>query len=422
MKICVIGAGYVGLVTGMCLASTGNTITFIEKEKEKVDLINRGQPPLHEEGLETLMKRNRNRVNATMSYTPVADADIIFICVGTPSLENGDIDLTFIEDSAENIGKKLGDTWTVVAVKSTVVPGTTETIVLPLLEKHSKKTAGKQFGVAMNPEFLREGKAIEDFMRPDRIIVGAKEEKSADVLTRMYEHFKAPIVVTALATAEMIKYASNAFLATKISFSNEIGNLCKIMGIDTYEVMKGVGMDHRISPNFFRAGAGFGGSCFPKDVRALIAAGEKRGYNMEILHSVVAVNERQPLRMILLLKKHIKQIKEKKIAVLGLAFKEGTDDIRDSRSIVVIKELLKREAHVSVYDPLAMANMKKLFDTIEYCSTAEEALRGAEGCLIMTEWKEFSILDYTIMKKPVVIDGRRIIQKKQGIMYEGLCW
>jgi len=219
-----------------------------------------------------------------------------------------------------------------------------------------------------------------------------------------------------------IKYASNALLATKISFSNEIGNLCKIMGIDTYEVMKAVGMDHRISPHFLNAGAGFGGSCFPKDLRAIVSMAKKKGYEMELLNSVMNVNEKQPLRMINLLEKHIGKLKEKRVAVLGLAFKKGTDDIRDSRAIVVIQELLKREAYVSAYDPLAMENMKKMFGGIEYCSTINDAIKNADACLIMTDWDEFSSINFSIMKKPVVIDGRRVVKDKRGIIYEGICW
>lgn len=410
------------MVTGTCLADIGNGVTFIEVEKEKVENINRARAPIHEEGLDALLKKNRERLKATTEYTPLKNAEIVFICVGTPSMRDGSIDLRYIKKAAEIIGKEIGKEWKTIVVKSTVTPGTTEGIVLPILEKISGKKAGEDFGLAMNPEFLREGKAIEDFMHPDRIVLGVMEKKSEEVLKKLYKPFHAPLLVTTPSTAEMIKYASNALLATKISFSNEIGNFCKIMGIDTYEVMKGVGMDHRISPHFLNAGAGFGGSCFPKDIRAIISLAHEKGYEMELLHSVMQVNERQPLRMIMLLEKHIPTLKGKRIAVLGLAFKKGTDDIREAPSIVVIRELLKRGAHVSAYDPIAMENMKKIFSRIEYCSTAKDAIKDADACLIMTDWDEFSSIDFSVMKKPIIIDGRRMVEKKKDIMYEGICW
>ncbi len=422
MKVCIIGAGYVGMTTGVCLADRGNEITFIELEEEKVKKINKAIAPIHEEGLNALLKKNKERIKATTHYSPLKDAGIIFICVGTPSMEDGSIDLSYVIHTAESIGKEMGEGWKVVVVKSTVTPGTTESTVLPILEKVSGKKMGRDCGLAMNPEFLREGKAVEDFMHPDRIVIGVMEKRSGDMLKKLYEPFNAPLVVTSPSTAEMIKYASNALLAAKISFSNEIGNLCKSMGIDTYEVMKAVGMDHRISPHFLNSGAGFGGSCFPKDVRALISLAHKKGHEMKLLNSIMEVNEEQPLRMITLLEKHVQTVRAKKIAVLGLAFKKGTDDIRESRSIVVIRELMKKEAHISAYDPLAMENMKKMFDNIEYCSTAKDAIRNADACLVMTEWDEFSSLDFSGMKKPIVIDGRRIVREKGDIIYEGICW
>lgn len=422
MNICIIGAGYVGMVTGACFAEKGHQITFIELEEGKVEKINNAIPPIHEEGLDELLKRNIKRIKATTEYASLENADLIFICVGTPSMDDGSIDLSYVKITAEKIGERIGEKWNTIVVKSTVTPGTTEGIVLPIIEKISGKKAGKDFGVAMNPEFLREGKAVGDFMHPDRIVIGIMEKKSEKMLRKIYEPFHAPIFITKPSTAEMIKYASNALLATKISFSNEIGNLCKMMRIDTYEVMKAVGMDHRISPHFLNAGAGFGGSCFPKDLRAIISLANKEGYEMDLLKSVMRINDKQPLRMILLLEKHIPRIKGKKIAVLGLAFKKGTDDIRDSRSIVVIQELLRRGADVYAYDPCAMKNMKKLFDDIEYCPTAEDALKNADACLIMTDWDEFSSLDFSIMKRPVVIDGRNVVKSKKGIIYEGICW
>jgi len=422
MKICVIGAGYVGMVTGVCLADRGNEVTFIDVDRKKVDEINNLSPPIYEEGLEEMLKRNSDKIKATTDYSCLSDTDAIFICVGTPSKKDGSINLEYIREAVKNIGEHAGNKWNAIVVKSTVLPGTTEGVVLPMLEKLTGKKAGIDFGISMNPEFLREGKAIYDFEHPDRIVIGAYDKKSEELLRSLYEPFNAPLFITTPTTAEMIKYASNAFLATKISFANEIGNFCKKMGIDTYDVMEAVGMDHRISPYFLNSGAGFGGSCFPKDVRALISAGKETGSKMSILHAVMDVNEKQPLRMVELLEKHLGNLDEKKVAVLGLAFKAETDDIRESRSIPVIEKLMEKNATISAYDPLAMENMKKIFDDIEYCKSAEDALKDADGCLVMTDWNEFSHLNFGIMKKPVVIDGRRVVEDRDGLIYEGICW
>ena len=422
MKICIIGAGYVGVVTGVCFADTGNDVTFVDIDKEKVNKINGMTPPIYEEGLEELLEKNAGRRRATTDYSPVEGADAVFICVGTPSNDDGSINLDYVREAVRNIAARIGDEWKLIVVKSTVLPGTTEGMVIPLLEELTGKKAGDNFGVAMNPEFLREGKAIYDFKHPDRIVIGAHDKKSGEMLKKLYEPFNAPLITTTPTAAEMVKYASNAFLATKISFANEIGNLCKKLGIDTYDVMEAVGMDHRISPYFLNSGAGFGGSCFPKDVSALISAGMEAGNEMGILRSVMDVNDKQPLKMIELLEKNTGRLEGKKIAVLGLAFKAETDDVRESRSIPAIKKLIEEHAVVSAYDPLATENMKKIFGDIEYCGNADEALRNADGCLIMTDWEEFSRLNFSVMKKPVVIDGRRVVKDREGIIYEGICW
>jgi UDPglucose 6-dehydrogenase len=275
----------------------------------------------------------------------------------------------------------------------------------------------------MNPEFLREGKAIYDFMHPDKIVIGSIDQKSGDLVSELYRTFECGITRTNPVTAEMIKYANNSLLATKISFANEVGNICKKLGIDTYEVMEAVGKDYRISPRFLNSGAGFGGSCFPKDVKALIGKAKEIGYSPVLLESVIAVNEKQPLLMTEILQKKVGDIMNKKITVLGLAFKNDTDDIRESRAIPVIAELLRLEAKVSAYDPMATENMKKVFPAISYFEEAGEALKGADACLVMTEWDEFKQLDseFNNMKEKVVIDGRRVIKAK-NINYEGLCW
>ncbi|MCQ1535110.1 UDP-glucose/GDP-mannose dehydrogenase family protein [Methanosarcina sp. KYL-1] len=427
MKVSVIGSGYVGSVTAACFADAGHEVVCVDVDEKKVEQINKGVPPIYEEGLEELLQKYAGkRLIATTDYEfAVKETEISFICVGTPSGEDGSIDLSIVRAAAGSIGAALKEKegYHVVVVKSTVVPETTEKVVLPILEEKSGRKAGKDLGVAMNPEFLREGKAVYDFMHPDKIVVGAIDRKAGDLVSELYRDFGCEVTRTIPRTAEMIKYANNSFLATKISFANEIGNICKKMGIDTYEVMQAVGKDFRISPNFLNSGAGFGGSCFPKDVKALIGKAKDIGYSPVLLESVIAVNEKQPLLMTELLQKKIGDPEGRKIAVLGLAFKNDTDDIRESRAIPVIAELLRLGAKVSAYDPMAADSMKKVFPTIEYFESAAEALKDAEACLVMTEWEEFKTLDseFEGMKEKIVIDGRRVIKAK-NVDYEGLCW
>nr|WP_230972281.1 UDP-glucose/GDP-mannose dehydrogenase family protein [Archaeoglobus neptunius] len=320
MKISIIGSGYVGLITGMGLAELGNEVIFVDLDEKIVESINSATPPIFERGLGDLMERNAGNFRATHEYEFIAETDISFICVGTPSKDDGSVNLKFVKDAAKDH---------VVAVKSTVVPGTTEEVVKPTIEKESGKEAFKDFGLAMNPEFLREGNAVHDFFNPDRIVIGVKNEKTKELLEALYKSFKCPKLITDIKTAEMIKYASNAFLATKISFANEIGNICKKLEIDVYEVFKGAGLDHRINPSFFRAGIGFGGSCFPKDVKALIKKAEEIGENPKLLKAVIEVNEEQPLKLLEMLRNHVPDLKGKTIGILGLAFKPDTDDVRE---------------------------------------------------------------------------------------------
>ncbi|MCZ7382076.1 MAG: UDP-glucose/GDP-mannose dehydrogenase family protein [Candidatus Methanoperedens sp.] len=428
MKISVIGTGYVGTVSAACFAELGHDVICVDIDKSKIDRINAGIPPIYEEGLPELLKKHAGkRLSATSDYEfAILNSDVSFICVGTPSDSEGNIDLGIVRAASASIGdslrKKKG--YHVIVVKSTVVPETTEKIVLSVIEKHSGKHHG-EFGIAMNPEFLREGKAVHDFMHPGKIVVGSMDKKSGDIVAALYNSLKCEVTRTNLRTAEMIKYVNNAFLATKISFSNEVGNICKELDIDTYEVMAAVGKDFRIGQRFLNAGAGFGGSCFPKDVKALIGKAKEIGYEPQLLKSVIAVNEGQPARMVMLLKNKLGSLKEKNIAVLGLAFKNDTDDIRESRSIPVIKELLNEGARVSAYDPMANENMKKLFSGVGYYGSATDALRGADACLIMTEWDEFKSLDkeFDVMENRIVIDGRHILVKPgKDIEYVGLCW
>jgi len=421
MRISIIGAGYVGLVTGACFAQLGHHVICIDIDQQKVEKINQGISPIHEEGLDELLRTNQERITATTDYTTaIPQSDITFLCVGTPSLKNGAIDLHFITESTRQTATILKNInrWHLLVVKSTVLPGTTQQIILPLVETYSGKKIGTDIGLAMNPEFLKEGVAVKDFLEPDRIVIGSSDEKSRTTLRQLYQNFTCPFVETSLSAAEMIKYASNTFLATKISFINEIGNLCKTLGIDTYDVATGMGLDRRIGRPFLDSGIGWGGSCFPKDIDALITWAKEKQIPTRIIESTRQVNTDQPLRLIHILKKHLPHLRGKIIGVLGLAFKPDTDDIRDSRAIPIVTELLRQGAQVKAYDPHAMENFKKLFPSIEYCSSPSEAL-SSDAVLITTKWKEFTSLNY---QGKIVIDGRRIEQAKNAKIYEGVCW
>ena len=424
MRITIVGGGYVGLVSAACFAETGHYVTVVDTDSEKVDMINSKKAPIYEKGLLDILTRTVGiNLSASTKYDSVSDSDISFICVGTPPGKDGSANLEYIKSAASSIGKEIGKSrgrYHVVAVKSTVPPGTTENIVRPCVLESSKKT-DDEVGFVMNPEFLREGLAVYDFLNPDRIVIGSKSRKAAEIVEKLYSGIKGEILHTETTAAEMIKYTSNAFLATKISFSNEIGNICKNLDIDVYDVMKGVGMDHRISPYFLNAGAGFGGSCFPKDVSALVALAELKEVSPVILRAVLEVNENQPVRIVEILEKRAGSLKDKKIAVLGLAFKDNTDDIRDSRSIPVIDALLKKGARVFAYDPMAEDAMRSVCSDIDYCKNPSDALCDADGCLVMTEWPEFSELndEFNLMKSRIIIEGRRILSIDDK---EGICW
>ncbi len=428
MKITVAGTGYVGLITGVGLASQGHDVTCVDIIKEKVDKINSGITPIHEKDLPELLKKvlERGNFRATLNLkSAVKDSDITFICVGTPSREDGSINLQYVEDVSKGIGEAIKENgkYHIVVVKSTVIPGTTESVVTPILEKYSGKRAGVDFGIAMSPEFLREGKALEDFMHPDRVVIGTSDQKTFETLKDVLAFEQTHVIKTSLKSAEMIKYASNAFLATKISFINEIGNICKKLGIDSYEVAKAVGMDHRISPHFLRSGLGFGGSCLPKDVKALREKAKSIGYEPKLLDSVLEVNQFQREQMVKIAEEKLSNLNGKKIAVLGVAFKAYTDDIREAPAIDIIKMLLEKGANVFAYDSEALENARKIFgDKINYADSPGEALESADICLIVTEWPEFKNLDFSKMKNKIVIDGRNILENRNGIDYVGLCW
>lgn len=428
MNVAIIGTGYVGTVTGTCFAELGHNVVCVDVDAAKVDRINAGIPPIHEPGLPALLKAYvGKRLRATDDYNDaIPNSEVTFICVGTPSGDDGRIDLSIVRSASKSIGKALAerdtDAYHVVVVKSTVVPGTTDEVVAPLIRATGGNVDTGIVGIAMNPEFLREGKAVYDFMNPDKIVIGG-DIRAADTVAGLYEKISCEITRTDTKTAEMIKYANNSFLATKISFANEIGNICKKLGIDVYEVMSAIGKDSRIEGQFLNAGAGFGGSCFPKDVKALIGRAGELGYDPLLLNAVIRINEEQPMRMVELLANRIGDIRNRRIAVLGLAFKNETDDIRESRSIPVIKELLNRGATVAAYDPLASENMREVFPDILYCDSARDALDGADACMIMTEWAEFESLDqeFDAMRDVVVIDGRRMVSLDRGV-YDGICW
>ncbi len=430
MKVSIIGSGYVGLVTGACLADLGNHVTLVDVVEDKVEKINGGVAPIYEEGLDRMLRKNigHGRLHATTRLEKaVLGTNITFIAVGTPSRRDGTVDLSYIRKAAEETGSAIGkkDTYHTVVVKSTVVPGTTEGVIIPILEEASGKEAGSGFGVAMNPEFLKEGMAVSDFMNPGRVIIGGIDERSTERVYSLYRGFSCPVVKTNPRTAEMIKYASNAFLATKISFSNEMGNLCKKLSIDSYEVADGMGLDERIERRFLNSGIGYGGSCFPKDVKAIIAKGKKEGLKMSLLDAVEEVNRMQPLTIVNMLRGRMPSLRGKVVSVLGLAFKPGTDDIREAPSLAIVSELLSSGARVKAYDPKAADNFRKEFPGVEYCMSARAAIQDSDACLLLTEWDEVRRLtndDFRLMKGNIVIEGRRMLDPSNVSGFEGVCW
>lgn len=443
MKVSVVGTGYVGLVSGVCLAEKGHQVICVDIEQSKVDKINQGIPPIYEEGLEELLKRNiGTRLSATTNLSDaVLNTQVSIIAVGTP-FDGDNIDLTYVKAVARQIGMILKDKadYHLVVVKSTVVPGTTDEVVLPILEEASGKKAGPDFGVGMNPEFLKEGEAIKDFMDPDRIVLGGIDKESVALLRELYSVFEnTDKLETNCKTAEMIKYTANSLLATMISFANEIGNLCAAIGnIDVVEVMRGVHLDRRLTPilpsgerifpsftTYIEAGCGFGGSCFPKDVKALSAHGTHRGQPMRLLESVIDVNADQYEQVMIRLYKHFPNLDGVKIAVLGLAFKPGTDDMRESPAIPVLQELIKGSARIKAFDPVATHEAQRLFEDqpIYYCESLEKAIEEVDAVLVLTRWSEFNRLPNLlnqISNPPLVVDGRRMLDKHTIQRYEGV--
>ena len=446
MKISVMGTGYVGLVSGTCLAERGHQVTCIDIRSEVVQEINAGRPPIHEIGLDNLLRsaRDKGMLSATTdAKTAILDSDVTLICVGTPTVD-GRMDMSQIVAAAKEIGSALASKrgYHVVAVKSTVLPGTTEGPVKAAIESHSGKKVGDGWGLCMNPEFLREGRAVEDFRVPDRIVVGSTDSMTAEVFLKVYADFTCPKLVTTPRTAEMIKYVSNSLLATMISFSNEIGNMCSaVPGVDARLVWKGVHLDRRLTPingqvggaagvtEYLWHGLGFGGSCFPKDVAALRSFGRTVGEQTRMLDAVLDINADQPLRMVALLEKEL-SLAGKTVAVLGLAFKPGTDDLRESPALPLVAELRKKGAKVLVHDPIAMPHAKKRpeFRDVVFAEDWAEALRKSDACCLVTAWPEYRNIQPTnfqkLMTRALVIDGRGVFEPAAmaaaGVVWRGV--
>jgi len=422
-RVSVIGLGYVGLTLAACLASRGFKVVGVEVDEAKRRLVAEGLPPIYEEGLEPLLREavREGRLRVTGDYVEaVRESVISFISVGTPSKSDGSVDLQYVVEAARSLGRalRMKDGYHLVVVRSTVPPGTTTGVVGRILEEESGRRVGEGVGLCFNPEFLREGKAVQDTFNPDRLVVGCVDGRSREILLRFYERFYRdglpPLLATTPVNAELIKYASNAFLAMKISYANMLAQLCeRIPGADVRVVAKGVGMDRRIGEAFLGAGLGWGGSCFPKDVRALLAYGRERGVRLSLLEAAVEVNERQLDHALELAERLAGGLRGRVVAVLGLAFKPGTDDIRESRAIRLVERLLDRGARVRVHDPKALENARRVLgDRVEYAGSMEECLRGAELAVLATEWPEYGRLDAEtlrrLMRSPALLDCRRL--------------
>ncbi|MEW6096093.1 MAG: UDP-glucose/GDP-mannose dehydrogenase family protein [bacterium] len=427
MKICFIGAGYVGLVTGTCFADLGNNVICVDNNEEKIRILKSGGVPIYEPGLNEMIERNvnKNRLSFTTSIEEgIETSDIIFIAVNTPPLPDGDADLSFVENVSKEIAQTM-KTYKLIVEKSTVPVETGEWI------KHTVKINNKhkvEFDVASNPEFLREGSAVHDIMNPDRIVIGVESPRAEKILRELYAPFKAPIIVTDIKSAELIKHASNSFLATKISFINAVANICERTGADVIKVAEGMGYDSRISKSFLNAGAGFGGSCFPKDLSAFIHISQKYGYDFKLLKEVENINNEQKKLVVTKVKKAVWILKDKKIGIWGLSFKPNTDDMRRAPSIDVIEMLQREGAIIKAFDPVAMEKAKQILKNVTFCKDPYEVAQGCDCIVIMTEWNEFKEIDLAKVKdemaNPVIVDGRNIYDpgkmKELGFMYQGI--
>lgn len=428
MTIAIIGHGYVGLVSAAVFADLGNTVWCVGRSKKKIDILKKGVPTFFEPGLEELVKRNvrAGRLKFTLDYKEaISPSEVVFIGVGTPPKENGEADLSAVFTAAQEVGKNL-DGYTVVACKSTVPIGTNRQVAKILQKEKSKKAA---FDIASCPEFLKEGTAISDTVSPDRIVIGADKERAQKLLVELHKPIDGKMVLTTIEAAEMIKYASNSLLATKISFANAIAILCERAGADVKEVLEGVGLDKRIGNSFLNPGVGYGGSCFPKDVKALIATSRCYDYDFKLLEAVDEINDQAPKFFV---EKVVKacggSVKGKKIGIWGLAFKPNTDDMREAPSVKIIESLQEKGARIKAYDPQSVENAKELLKNITYTSNPYEAVQNVEALLIVTEWNEFRQIDLgkvkQLMKKPIILDGRNIYEpekvKELGFIYLGV--
>lgn len=429
-RIGIVGTGYVGLITGVGLADFGNRVICTDIDRDKIDALKKGKVPIYEPGLKELLDKNfrEKRISFTTDVNKVIqESEVIFIAVGTPSKENGEADLSYVKAAVESISQNMTD-YKVIVTKSTVPVGTNRWIK----EMLKKKTEKDDFDVVSNPEFLREGKGIYDFFHPDRVVIGAESQVAVDIMKDIYSSLyliETPFVFCNWETAELIKYASNAFLATKITFINQIANLCEEIGADVHKVAKAMGMDGRISPKFLHPGPGFGGSCFPKDTKALVEMGKKHEVDMSLVREVIRSNENQKKRMVVKLEKKIGNLKNKNIGILGLAFKSETDDVRESPAITIVNDLLKEGARIKVHDPKAIRNFKRIFgDSISYYENEYEVAKNADALMILTEWNQYRGLDLGVVKKSmrgkIILDARNLLDKeimgKYGFEYEGV--
>jgi len=435
MRIAVVGTGYVGLVTGTCFAETGVTVTCVDIDTEKVSLLRMAKPPIYEPGLETMIRRNAEKGHLffTSDLSEALDkCEVVFITVDTPPEEDGSADLTHLLEVAHEIGRLMND-YLVVVTKSTVPVGSAELVRNAVKEELRKRNREIPFDVASNPEFLKEGDAVEDFLRPERIVIGIDSDRAGEIMRKLYKPFilnQHPILFMDIASAELTKYAANAMLATRISFINEIANLCDILGADVNLVRKGIGSDSRIGNKFLYPGVGYGGSCFPKDIKALIRTAEEKGYSMNVIKAVDHTNELQKSRLPDKIKEHFgNELGGLVFAVWGLTFKPQTDDTRESPSIVLILKLLEAGASVQVYDPAGMPEIKEKFgDKITYASDPYQAAEGADALLLMTEWAEFRLPDWEEvsgkLRNKVIFDGRNVYDpaelRKSGFEYYGI--
>lgn len=435
MKIAIVGTGYVGLVTGTCFAEMGVDVTCIDIDRKKIENLRNGLIPIFEPGLEDLIKKNTasGRLHFETELVRVLnDNEVVFSAVGTPPDEDGSADLSYVLEVARTIGRNL-ERYVLVVTKSTVPVGTAEKVRSVIREELDRRGVHIPFDVASNPEFLKEGNAVEDFMRPDRVVVGVDSEKAKTLMEKLYKPFMMNsyrLIFTDIPSAEMIKYAANAMLATRISFMNDIANLCELVGADVNMVRKGIGADTRIGNKFLFPGCGYGGSCFPKDVKALIKTASEYCYDMKILKAVEEVNEKQKGVLFDKVYEHFQgDLKGKRVALWGLAFKPETDDMREAPSLVIIEKLLRAGVSVVAYDPIAMSECKRrIGDSIEYAGNIYEAVTHVDTLLVVTEWKEFRIPQWnriaSLMRNPIVIDGRNIYDaqdlKTKGFIYYGI--